>query len=569
MRLLEDDVKSPTWFVQLLRMLAALGAGLAVTLSPVAPVRVADAATAAEPTEQVVFVRAMLQPSLAYVQVRYSAAAYDPSVGVKAYLRSKPFVVTYHCSGFFVTDRGDLVTSASCVTFNGVAKQKLASMAARWLEDNQGSVKTRFYAKKYSRAELEAIAKELRWDGQTQGRGDLSLAVASGYEAEDGSTAARSQYIHRGAELSAADDDSGLALITGITASTTIGVLLAQPGTTLNEGFAAGFDTNLDLRDSEVQVTSQVVLPVTVTDGSVSGEVGFPLTGGPAADGSGAVAGVNLFPILGDPRVTPLDTLTAFLLAHEVTPSEGALGSAYHQGVAALYTGDRATALSAIDVMLAADPANTIAPILRGRAAALPDQAPLSEATGPRGAGGLPWFPIAVGVSVLLLGLAALLVGLVLRRRRSQQRMLGAHSEVQGPRSSPVADVWAAPTTSPTLVLPAPSEPSRGAAPPPGLPDDPSVIPVSPGAPSVAASADPAPTAATSNPPLPTRTSSVDGTVAPPPQTAAPLLPAESRTPPPPPPPGRPVERVVRFCDACGSPRGMYQFCPTCGRAYP
>jgi serine protease Do len=420
-----------------------------ILVAAVAVVLISPAQAAAPQTTPLERVRALVQPSVVYIQIQWSAGVRDirpagPGAGVPAldFNNGQPFSVAFNCTGFVVNPAGYIATAGHCVEFDDSVKGALFEQAAAWASENEA------YGQP---ATVEQIMEFAPRDFRLVGR-ERNVSVAYGAAASG---------IRTGRALPALVPglitfDKGDVALLKIEAEDLPALRLA-PDANVEVGksiVSIGYPGSVDL------VTDATFDP-SFKDGSISSKktmsgglvqvyeisaaVSGGMSGGPTVDLQGNVIGVNSFGITGEPQafnfVSPAEIVTRLMNDKGVKNDLGPVGSAYRAGLTAFFAGDRDEAVARFDEVLAAVPSHELAQEFRRKSLALPEEE-----------GGLPLGIIGV-IGAAALG-SILLMGLVLMFVRRRQA---------GP-AAPAAPAWSAGAPAP------PPPASTGIPTPPAVP---------------------------------------------------------------------------------------------------
>jgi len=517
--------------------------------SPSASLGTAETTNQQTPLEKV---NALVQPSVVFLFQTWSGYVYDKFN--KSYLNNgQPFELQTQCTGFVINPDGYIASAGHCVD----PKEMLGSFiqtAAQW------AVANGYYSNAFLTVEDVVGFNNYRVES-TERRNSADLDVQVGWPATvsgiDTSEVKRARVIdfnnfRRGDVALLKMEQTGLNALPLADDEVEVGADV------VSIGFPGSVDrvTDVNLTPSfkegsisSVKTVQGGVLPVYEISAAVSGG----MSGGPSVNLAGEVIGVNSFGIVGEPQafnfVRPASQLGELLAGSGVANEVSDVTVAYRDGLAAYWSGDKATAVERLGLVVDEQPANKLAQDYLDRAEALPDPPP-PAVEDESGSGTM--IAVAVGLGVLVLvGLGVLLLLLLRRRRTSGAGTPGAPpvpAPVGGPLpAGPLAP--AAPGASivaiPMAAQAAPTQPIQATPPPQPAPA--SSIGFAPPA-SAEALADSAPADSAAADPVPADRS-----------------PAEPTTPVPAPATAE-EEDVPNFCGDCGDRvEPGKRFCSNCG----
>ena len=444
--------------------LRTVTAALVVTISLVAAGAAQAAAPASTPLERV---RALVQPSIVYLEITWQASVYDasPPAGVipedlaREDRDPKVFELTSQCTGFFVSPRGHVATAGHCVEESSDIREALLAQAAEFTTTcgcyYRGTPSAESVVDDYQVRNLER-----------------TVTVAYGTNASglrSGTALPALVEVIRGAER-----DTGDVALLKIEAQDVPALRLA-PDATVRVGtdvVAIGYPASVDyvtdntfdpsFKDGSISSLKTIeggLLRVYEISAAVSGG----MSGGPTVNLAGDVIGVNSFGIRGETQafnfVRPASIVTDVLKDKGVRNELGATGRQYREGVRAYFAGDRAEALEKLDAVLVAAPSHQLAQEYRTRARALPEEE-----------SGFPlWILGVVAGAVVLAGLIA---GVWLLARRGRGGPAPAPAAFAQPPPAPapapgaVAQPPAVPRPADRAATRAPARPAPPLSPP-------------------------------------------------------------------------------------------------------
>ena len=461
-------------------------------------------------------VDALVQPSIVYLQQDWAAYIFDKAN--RTYLNNgQQFELSFQCTGFVVNPDGYIATAGHCVDLDEV-KPAFFQSAAQWAVDNG------YYLDPSLTVDQVVAFQDYRVETMDKlNRADLVIQVGWGAAASGIQTAE----VRRARVVgSRSMDDGDVALLkveaTGLNALPLSEEEVEVGTEVVSIGYPASVDSVTDpdltpsFKDGSISSVKTVqggLLSVYEISAPVSGG----MSGGPTVDLEGRVVGVNSFGITGETQpfnfVRPSPQLAELMAGAGVENVLSETTTAYREGLAAYWAGDKAAALDALASVVEEQPSNELAAEYLDKAEDLPEPPP--EDTG----SDVPVVPIVVGGAVALLVVAAGVIALVVVRRR---RTPGA----------PVPP----PMTAAPPMAPPPMAPPPTAAPPP-----PPVVPV--------------------EPPVTAPAVPIGFTAAAPTAPAAPAAPTVPAAPAP------SAIHQPHFCGSCGEPTDPnMHFCTNCGK---
>ncbi len=361
-------------------------------------------------------VDALVQPSIVYLQQDWSGYIFDKAN--KTYLnQGQPFELTFQCTGFVVNPDGYIATAGHCVDLDEV-KPAFFETAAQWAVDNG------YYLDPTLTVEQIIAFQDYRVETMDKlNRADLVIQVGWGAAASGIQTAE----VRRARVVGSRTAEEGDVALLKVEATGLNALPLSEEdvevGTeVVSIGYPASVDrvTDPDLTPSfkdgsisSVKTVQGGLLSVYEISAAVSGG----MSGGPTVDLEGRVVGVNSFGITGETQpfnfVRPSAQLAELMAGAGVENLLSETTSAYRDGLAAYWAGDKAPAVEKLASVVDEQPSNELAQEYLDKAEALPDPPP--EDTG----SDVPVAPIVIGGAVLAAVGASLVVLLVLRRGRS------------------------------------------------------------------------------------------------------------------------------------------------------
>ncbi|MEO8107093.1 MAG: serine protease [Actinomycetes bacterium] len=413
----------------------AVGIALAgaISLSPAAA-QAEDTADQVEPRTQ---------SAIVYLETTWSGRVFDTfkyDGEQMGYLRDKPFTVTNRCTGFVVNSSGYIVTAGHCVEQSDDVKQNLISQAAAWRFPNDPSADDLTF-KQY----LGLVMDDYRVEG-TDRRGrpdrvvDAAFGIALSGESSGSSLPAR--------VLSVKGFDKGdVALLKverdelpSLELATDSEIDVRDPVVSIGFPLSVDLVTDADFQPSYKDGTVSSVK--TISDGllevyEVNADVSGGMSGGPTVNEEGQVIGLNSFGVRGEPQafnfVRPAQIIQEMLNDEGVANEIGEVQGSFEAGLDAYFSGDKESAVSHLDDVLAQSPSHELAQEYLAKASQLPD-APAEDSGGHTG--------LIVGVVLVALTLLAGLMGgvavLVFWLVRKQRQASVSH---EGPRSEAALEV--------------------------------------------------------------------------------------------------------------------------------
>lgn len=537
--------------------LAALSLAAAVLAAPpaLADSTVEPTETPADPSEtsDLERVSAYVQPSVVYLQVKWTGYAWDTFN--REYLQDgQPFKVTTQCTGYVVNPDGYIATAGHCVDPKGDILDILAQQAAQY------GIDSGYYE---AGSTVEQVVEQLRieaFESKNQGP-DREVTAAWGVSA--GGVETGKSYQARVVDFQPFDD--GDAAVLKVEASDLAAIEVAdeselEVGTEIvSIGYPASVDLVADQSFSPSYKDGSISSEKTVQGGlltvyEISAAVSGGMSGGPTVDLDGNVVGFNSFGINADVEsqqfnfVRPTSIINELLADAGVDNELGEISTTYRAGLDAYFAGDREAAVTALEEVVDEQPTNQLAADYLEKAEDLPVAA---EPTTDSDESSFPVVPVAIGAGVLLL---LVLVGVLLLVRRGRRgggepSAPAAAGYPPQPGSSTSAPVGSTSTASPAQPgWTAPVTAQAGPAPQPTASDQPAgpSAPAAPAAPGVGFQSA---TSAEAGP----------GPTAPAEEHASPAEPSTTQQPSAPAAPQR------AFCTSCGAPATGTKFCGSCG----
>jgi S1-C subfamily serine protease len=368
-----------------------------------------------------------VQPSIAYLDIVWTGWVYDTTN--KGYLNNaKPYVLQSSCTGFFVNPNGYIATAGHCIDKVNIAPDFLDAAAA-WAYECRC-----YYADKTLTFEtIRGFADDYRIEGESKGAGgksytrggDVKIQVVWStssteplYDSEgDLSGEPHPARIVRSLPWNDGAGDVGILKIEGFNDLPSLPIASSEAIDTGTEVVSIGYPASV------TGVSDAVLSDPSFKEGSVSsvrtnGE--FPvyelssalsggMSGGPTVNLAGEVVGVNSYSIVGEASefnfVQASSTLTEVMGDASVTNEMGESGTAYRAGLAALWSGNKAGALTLLEDAADAYDDFEMAEEFIDQAEELPDAAP--AATEEEGGGISPL--ILIGTIVVLGGIGLFL----------------------------------------------------------------------------------------------------------------------------------------------------------------
>ncbi len=259
-----------------------------------------------------------IERSMVWVDIQYEAEIWAPGYwfddDIAGYYQETSEVV-YNCSGWFVSESGDIVTAGHCLEMDDAVR---ADLIDNLVDEFGYSNKLRGYAQE------DWQIRKGHWTrkvivGQPQGVVDAALD-------DDGVTAqvVKFQRFDNG--------DNALLRVAGVNS---VGVPLAAAEAAVGSdvtavGFAGAVGDVSDISRQRASFKEGTVSSQQFTDNGVptveiDAPVTFGMSGGPTIDENGAVIGVNSFRVVDESQpfnfVTDTETLRRFLVSNGVTPA--------------------------------------------------------------------------------------------------------------------------------------------------------------------------------------------------------------------------------------------------------
>ena len=386
-------------------------------------------------------VRALVQPSIAYLDIAWEARVYDRFN--KNVLRERAFRVESSCTGFFITPQGHLITAGHCVEPSTDVRDALKIDAAQWATTcdcyYRGRPSVQSVVGDYTVRGLDrtvGVAYGVASSGLPSGRALPALVQGlRGFERDTGDVALLKIEANDLPALELAPD-----------ANVEVGTQIVAVGYPASVDFVT--DSTFDPSFKEGSISSKKtieggLLPVYEISAAVSGG----MSGGPTVNLQGRVIGVNSFGITGEPQafnfVRPTSIVADLLSDKGVRNQVGEINRTYREGLGAYFDGDRDEAVEKLDAVLASVPSHQLAQEFKSKALRLPEPEE-----------GLP-VGVVIGGITAALGAAAALAFLILRRRRPAAAPAAPAAPLPSQSwRAPSTVVQAAPTGSaPVLVV--------------------------------------------------------------------------------------------------------------------
>jgi serine protease Do len=394
------------WNRRLLVLLCALALAL---LAPFA----VGAAGNATPTG-LAQVPALVQPSIVYLDIHWTAAIHDSNPQAPG-LDGRVAEADFHCSGFFVSPNGDVVTASHCTEYApggledetclpahiGQVGCALLNSAAVYAFDHgyftdstTGKQATDYAYSRFSVRKPQSVATVV-WSYAADGSNPKQLpARLVGYR------------VYRKGDVALLKIDAQntipLAIVTGDVPNGTPVDVIGFPGqvddiTDVNK-------VNPNFQDGQISAHKTIENGLQPVYG-VSGTLAHGMSGGPTVNASGEVVGVNSFgPSDNLNFVSPSSLVDEVLKDKGVAETGSADARLLRVGITAVLNGKRNDAMKALDQVVERQPDWQIAATYRAKALLLP-----KESSG---------FPIWALVVIIVAGVLALGgVGALLWRR--------------------------------------------------------------------------------------------------------------------------------------------------------
>lgn len=399
---------------RLTKITATAGVVLSVAVS-------ATGSASATDTPPLEHLSASTESAVVYLETTWTGQVFDTfrvNHEQLGYIRNEPFSVTTRCTGFGVNPNGYIVTAGHCLEYTDEVSDAIIAEATAW------SIK-HYYDKDvtYQQA-LTWNTEDFRIDGvQRNGRPDRTVETAVGIALSGESTGS----VLPARVLSVRGFDNGDVGLLKVETDNLPSLELADDsevgvGTpVVSIGYPASVDLVTDSTFHPSYKDGTISSEKTIDDGmlpvfEVSAPVSGGMSGGPTVDLDGQVVGLNSFGIVGEDQpfnfIRPVSIIDEILQDKGVANEIGEVQESYQAGLDAFFAGDKVTAVSAFDQVLAQDPSHAKAQEYRAKAATLPD--PVVE-----GSSGLPLLPMAIAGFVVLAALVAGGVTLAVRKTGS------------------------------------------------------------------------------------------------------------------------------------------------------
>jgi serine protease Do len=345
-------------------------------------------------------VPALVQPSMAYLDLNWTSAIYDssPPAGYLGSENEPVAQVGAQCSGFFVSPNGHVMTASHCTEYGSDIRDALLEQGARWAYEHgyfRGSptlaTVTR-YAQRYFRVRNPELTTTVVWSYAADGSDPKHLPAR---------------------QLGNRPFLKGDVALLKIGAAHTIPLPVSSDpveiGMSVNSvGFPASVDdvtdadkVNPSFKDGEI--SSKKTIQSGLQDVyEVSSAISPGMSGGPTVNVDGEVIGVNSFRPREESQqfnfVSPASLVDELLKDKGVQPRESRDADLLREGITAVLDEKRNKALDALDDLVDREPEWKIAATYRAQALQLP-----KESTGMA-----TWLIalIAVGGTLLLAALA-------------------------------------------------------------------------------------------------------------------------------------------------------------------
>ncbi|HUG08108.1 MAG TPA: trypsin-like peptidase domain-containing protein [Acidimicrobiia bacterium] len=324
-------------------------------------------------------VRALVQPSIVYLETEYSARVFDTYNRMHV---GDTYSITTACSGFFVNPDGWIITAGHCAQVDRDVRDALKDQAAQWAHQS-GYYASDDLTLKQIRG-FAAEDYELEDQSGDRGRVDRAVTVWFGISVDGLSSGrrlpARIQAVRPFEEgdvtLLKIEAEDMPALELGLEDRVTVGT------ETVSVGYAASVDLVTDLTFDPSFKEGTVSSQRTVGDGLIrvfetSSALTGGMSGGPTVNLNGAVIGLNSFTVRGESQpfnfVFPASIIAEVLQEHGVPNEVGEVNALYREGIAALAAGDKATAVTKLTEVLGRVPNHELADEYLSLAQDLPD----------------------------------------------------------------------------------------------------------------------------------------------------------------------------------------------------
>lgn len=436
---------------------AAAGPALAQTPAPPPPTPSAQAhaPTAATPAERAA---AEVRPAVVYLKETFSGYVADETGTF--FNDGNPYTLTVTCTGFGVNPDGYVATAGHCVdttSANGIKAEFIAAAARGAAAVVPGVTVGQLVEFGSANWSVEGLAKGSPLDS--------TITVVTG--STDGGASGRSLPARVVDARSFEQGDVALLKVAttdlpSIELATDADVQIGTP--LLSVGYPASADAvtdpSLEPSNKDGQVSSRKTVgsaPVYETSAALTPG----MSGGPTVDLGGRVLGVNSFMPAGESQaftfIAPSSGLTELMTRNGVRNKLGPDDHAFRDALGAYYAGHYTDALAGFDKLLQVAPQHAQAMQFRTAAAKARDKfgdvpvapAPADSSSGlPFGLGAVLFWSIVGGATVLLSGLALLLI--VLGRRRRQAPALPAEASDVAVGAVPPVPAFSGPSYGPS-----------------------------------------------------------------------------------------------------------------------
>jgi serine protease Do len=448
------------------RRLSILGVVLAA-LVIAAGAAAADTTTTTSTQQDIV--PPLVQPSVVYLGLDWSAPIYDSSPPV-GYLGGGKAVAqaSYQCSGFFVSPNGHVMTASHCTEYGDDVRDALIGSSAEWAYQNhyfRGTPtlkQVQDYAKRYFRVRKPHLDSTVVWSFAADGSDPKHLPAR-----QLGNRA----FLKGDVALLKIDADHTIPLPIS-TAAVSIGTHIDSVGFPgLVDNVTDADKVNPSFKDGEI--SSKKTIEQGLQDVyEVSAAIAGGMSGGPTVDSDGQVIGVNSFGASENTEqfnfISPSSFVDELLKDKGVQPRDSDDAKLLRDGITATIQGHRNDALDALDQVVDREPDWKVAATYRAQAVELPKES-----------SGLSWWMIVL----IAAGAAALLVALIMFVRKRRGAMGGegaggrpgrrgrrggaAEPAPQQPSPAAPAAAAAAAAAAPapeSATAPTPAAPARSAA---------------------------------------------------------------------------------------------------------